>query len=64
MVDKALRVDVRLLSAQAAQRELSNFDEADLVDEAVRGHHIATGSHVHIPNYIATAGEWPSLKTL
>jgi hypothetical protein len=45
------------LPAQAAQRELSNFDEADLVDEAVRGHHIATGSHVHIPNYIATAGE-------
>ena len=60
---------VRAFAAPCSRCEValppsSNFNETDLVDEAVGGHDITAGSHVHIAHDIATAGEWPSLKTL
>src|SRR3954453_14293340 len=41
----------------------SNFNETDLVDEAVGGHDITAGRYVHVTHDVPTAGEWPSLET-
>src|SRR5436190_23136207 len=43
---------------------LSHLDQADLIDQAVRGDRIAVGRHAHVAHDVAAAGYRPALELL